>query len=531
MTLFSLFRADCGPDGVEECKVCHRHFPSVAAMQQHLRICVNSGRTLKVSVLRLTVADDEVLTCKAPGIDENQQCGEDRSQEHVDMHSTANPGEIKCAFNTCGLVFSSSRELQQHVDKVHYQALRISCGILCGASSAGETLQLKEHSHQHAPQEKVDASDAYPPKNRANVDSPLSKNEHRTYSLHRRTFSAELICSMCGKNFDRQIDFKLHVAMHNTETPGVLKCLHWKCQHQLFHNAEDLRKHSKEMHEGLKQIQCDQPFQCDICPLSYKTENYLKKHKSKMHAVCPFKCIYCGEGFEAKLSFDEHLEKHKTDTPGVLKCLQIGCEKTFKFPKELTLHTLQHLAVCDIPDCLFISKSEEDLYLHKSFFHCIWSLRCHLCNRGFYTKSIFQLHFNEHKTEKDGVFKCVLAGCGATSSDLLQLRMHINQHKRIYECDVPDCVFACMRLCELQLHKKNAHSIWLYKCQLCGKGFDRAPEHAQHVKDHARFDISVINCFFSGCKQTFASLADLKKHAAEKHFDLQCSFIACDVPD
>lgn len=172
-------------------------------------------------------------------------------------------------------------------------------------------------------------------------------------------------CLLCGKNFLDEMNLKIHMAMHNTETPGVFKCLHWTC-HKLFENAGNLRKHTQDAHKDLKQ--CNLNLWSVQCKSSkFRPESDLK------NTIWTFKCEFCGKGFDNKSRYQKHLHKHETDTPSFFKCLHLGCHKTFSVPADLTLHMIQtpngHIYKCEIPHCLFSCKSLYDLQVHKNYVH------------------------------------------------------------------------------------------------------------------------------------------------------------------
>jgi hypothetical protein len=272
---------------------------------------------------------------------------------------------------------------------------RVSCEF-CNATF-DDVSDLPEHMQQHAREEQEQTQHQIP--------------------FHSCLFS-DLICLLCGKNFTNQLNYNLHVAKHKTETPGVSQCLHWKCQ-QPFRNADDLIQHTQDEHgEDSTQTWCDdRPFQCATCSFSFKTERDLQEHEDARHSVRPFKCGYCCVGFIDGASYEEHSRKHETDTPGVLKCLQNGCRQTFCQPKNLMLHTVQHMTACDIPDCSFISTSPTDLKLHKLNAHSIWQHTCSVCGKRCCSETALKRHLPTHKTDvAEGVVQCLERDCHKTFS-------------------------------------------------------------------------------------------------------------------
>jgi KRAB domain-containing zinc finger protein len=538
-------------------------------MQQHLRICVNSGRKLKLTVQRLT--DEQLLACQDPEPSEKHQtkvrhecqlCGENlKSAEflktHVDSHSTPIPGEIKCSFdNKCTLIFTSSAILKEHRQE-HYQALQISCEV-CGKRFRLKCY-LRLHMLRHA-------------KTRLfSCDAPgcsyMGKTIHslRSHMTSKHCFVV-CTCHLCGKKLKSEF-FKHHMMRHNADTPGVLKCLYQGCK-KLFQNGDDLRKHTDELHLVDKKFQCDvcgkcyaskgkvrehmrwhsdlRPFKCDVtgCIYSGQTKSALRNHVRNMHNCKYSTCCYCGREYKNDFLYARHLQKHLTDTPGVFKCLHTGCKQTFTEVEELRKHVNQkdshdivkqfacgvcgqinssktllenHMLLhqvgkiaCPIPGCNFFSNSLTQMHSHRITVHVVrFEKTCQLCGQGCYAAPQYEQHMEEHKTKAEGIAKCLFKDCQEIFPDL---KPHMKQHGYIHECDVPDCLFASSSESDLQLHKITMHSIWPHNCQLCGRGFDRLSNLVSHLKCHETGELGVVRCLKNNCNMTFTAEADLRKH-------------------
>lgn len=531
-----IFRDDCDADPDDaasvNCQVCHKQLLSAAATQQHWRICVKSWPGCSVKLKRLT--DKQLLACKTPEYIEDHQGHEctpygescttaENLESHVKLHS-----KLKCVFNTCSLIFSSPEELQRH-SKIHCQALRVSC-VPCGASFK-ELFELEQHLQQHN-QDEVHARTTF--NYASSSELPITKHkETATISLLQQipvVRDNPSICQMCGKDLGSCELLKKHKAQHNTNTPGILKCLHWKCHHLFFHSADELREHSKAIHNNFKPTAChDRQYICSKCVLTFKSATDLQEHHSRMHFLRPFKCVYCGEGFQDKNNYDEHLEKHKSQTSDLFKCLIVGCQATFSLSQDLTFHTIRHQATCDIPSCLFISTSQKDLKIHKGFVHSIWLNKCHMCNKGFTGEENLRRHLQAHNTDGKGVFKCLKTRCHQTFSDPSDLMKHTMKQicwGSMHKCDVPFCQFATDLKVKLRVHKEHVHSIWLHNCQVCGKGFKRLIDHKQHMKSHDAVGKEVD---FSDCDQTFRPAKESDCRYLGSSLPVQRP-LACDFP-
>jgi uncharacterized Zn-finger protein len=218
-------------------------------LQRHLRRCVKTGWVLKVMVQRLS--EEQILALTKPhsgGSQSHENHSENLKsaeflQQHADSHSTQVPSKIKCAFDQCNLIFSSSADLKEH-RKMHFQAIQCSCGI-CGKLFKKKYI-LQTHIRRHS-QMRPYACDIPGCSYSGKVPNNLymHKKEVHTYIFY--------TCLLCGKNIKSHHSFKLHMAKHKTDTPGVLACIYQSCK-QMFQNVDELQKHAKVAHTNLKQL-------------------------------------------------------------------------------------------------------------------------------------------------------------------------------------------------------------------------------------------------------------------------------------
>jgi KRAB domain-containing zinc finger protein len=385
--------------------MCLKHFPSKMKLQQHLRSCIKTGWKLKVMVQRLS--EEEILALSKP-----------HSQSLQSHDPTSIPGKIKCSFKNCTLIFSSLEDFTEHKE-THYQALKFSCELCCKRFPNKSLLDRHlQRTHSQVRSHPCDV----PGCSYSGKDS-LYLLQHKN-SVHNAILNT---CPMCYKIIKDHYFFKLHVAKHNTETPGVFKCLFKMCI-QLFQSGDDLRKHAKEAHySNAKKFQCNEcgnfvsskqylrthlqmhwnqsALKCDTEGCSYSTNrsNALKWHKNHFHTLKRFTCCHCGKSIKARISFKKHLEKHETsDTPGVFKCHHVDCHETFSVPSDLRTHMKQHVELheCDVPGCSFTSKLNNAMQLHRQNVHSIWPHSCQVCSKSFFAERFLKLHMIDHETRK-----------------------------------------------------------------------------------------------------------------------------------
>jgi KRAB domain-containing zinc finger protein len=544
----------------------------MATMQQHLRNCIKSEWELKVILPRLT--DEQLLALKKsadPSSRECQLCGDhctnaENLRLHVDSHSTPTAGEIKCNFDQCTLIFSSSTELKQHM-KTHFVFSRISCHF-CGRIFCRKT-NLKVHIRQHIG-ERSYACD-FP-------GCSFSAFSSDRLLVHKKMVHSAILytCLLCGKDIKTISCYKSHVAKHNTERPGIYKCIVGHCK-KLFKAGDELKKHLKKVHAQVQEVQCNEcgkcffskqrltkhllsvcnpakrPFKCTIqnCTYSTKVLKYLNNHTNNVHSSVRFTCYHCDKRLKREDRFKIHMKNHETDTPGVFKCLRMGCTMTFTETVELRKHIMDthegikryschicgqsntsssHLnrhilrkhhngkMTCMIPGCWYTCENSQQMEIHRKTGHASFVFTsCHLCGKEYYSETLFQKHVKAHKTKKEGVFKCLEWKCKKTFSVPLKLMAHMKQHCGVdKKCKIANCSFTSPTNGELLIHMSYMHSIWQYTCKFCDKGFDKLGNLRGHEKRHTAGKSGVMKC--SLCIHTCKSAAELKKHVKEIHF-------------
>lgn len=543
------FRAVSVPDdAVHQCQVCHKHFFSKAQLQQHLHICVNSGRTLKIQLQR--PSEELVPPQEKPHSEDSkscecQLCGLHLKSNvflnaHVDLHLTSTPGQIKCVLDKCALIFSSYKKLKKHT-KEHFQAPQFKCDV-CDRLFHRK-INLKVHMRRHT-QLRRHANHAPVCSVKVPLDLPPKK---------RRDNGILYTCMLCGRNVKRHRDYTIHVEKHNTKTPGVFRCLYKCCNKLLFQNGDDLKRHTENSHEDVKLYPCTicsevltshtllvthkmchsdiKPFKCNHgeCSFAAKTSQALLLHKEKRHTLHDFICSYCNVSLNiSNICYKQHLFNHQTDTPGIVKCIQIGCLKTFSDTEDLKTHVQQqHKIECDVPDCLFTSKTINDLRVHRKSVHSIWPYNCRLCGKDFDFLPCFRKHMLSHKirmlSELSGDAKCMKSGCQETFASITELVKHVKSHN---PSSFPAGDFK---------PPKNSKCTGL-ECHLCGRILKEESELLVHISTHEIMTPDALVCNYKKCKQTFALASDLKEHAA-KHWTFtrsgkrpfECNYPECNT--
>jgi uncharacterized Zn-finger protein len=328
-----------------------------------------------------------------------------------------------------------------------------------------------------------------------------------------------------------------------TDTPGVMKCLMNGCK-KTFLNAIELRNHV-DQHGTVNELACPVCGQLNSSTFALKTHmlqhqvgkvacptpgctfvsntftNMYYHMKSKHILLLQKTCQLCGQGCYSATQFQQHVDAHKTDKDGVIKCLQEDCHKTFTSPFELRTHMKQHKGIieCDSPDCLFLSKSHGELQLHKITAHSIWQFYCQLCGKGFEKSKNLPIHMKHHETGEPGIIKCTMGNCKRTFTAAVDLKMHMESHSKSF---ITSFDYSRLDLQALEDPQRKDN-----ECPMCGKIIKDKSHFPVHVVKHETEIPGVMKCIYKGCKDTFTSASDLREHS--RHHSEE-RFNACDVP-
>ena len=252
----------------------------------------------------------------------------------------------------------------------------------------------------------------------------------------------------------------------------------------------------------------EKPFACDVCGHHFETTGSLRSHESA-HTDVVHKCLRpkCVFSSSQKTDVMRHL-KGFHGTAGSFACDHPGCTFLTTWEGNIAQHKQRvHIdakpfaSTTDHNGCGFRSNANGDLSCHKIVVHLnIRDKRCHVCGKGFYTKTQLMQHMVTHEGDGHEVAKCEdcpvnlrskwsrkaspAAGqlflcehevCDYQSrwkNNVSKHQKQVHSEERPFSCNYTGCSFRCKQKNTLTNHENRFHlKVKTKGCHICNKRF------------------------------------------------------------
>ena len=153
---------------------------------------------------------------------------------------------------------------------------------------------------------------------------------------------------------------------------------------------EEIKEEKVEFDDPLR-LQCEKPFECDICKKLFAPRGNRDTHKRIYTREKPFQCNICGKYFTSRTGVSQHKRIHTVGK----KPFQCGiCGKYFRTRMQVSVHKRIHTGEkpfqCDI--CKKAFSQIGNLDRHKLIHTGEKPFHCDICNTAFIKKSDLDRH-------------------------------------------------------------------------------------------------------------------------------------------
>lgn len=373
-------------------------------------------------------------------------------------------------------------------------------------------------------------------------DAAESEHSDESLSATAKKTQKSFVCDMCNFSSPDRNVLQLHwLSEHDPLNEFPCPGRHCKCR---FKTQKELDLHSRihvrRKWEGKNAI-C--PSLCHICSKVFPTEFRLRIHL-KIHQEKSFECDLCPLKFKTRQEVRIHILRHKgmfklsairrlypANYPAKLtglsekiaddrrphKCQYAGCERKFKQLEQLNDHISVHLGInphqCNHCSETFRTKNaltRHRVDVHKDF-RRNW---CQLCDKSFCNGKAMLQHNESHHS---GSFPFACTYCEQQFRFKKQLIVHLEIHERVnceacaksvlihkyeahklkhstsagekpFKCEHPGCNASFKVRAYLNDHKNVHTNLRPHVCDICSEGFNYKSAMYHHRESHVNPD-------------------------------------------
>lgn len=280
--------------------------------------------------------------------------------------------------------------------------------------------------------------------------------------LHARKCNETSICDQCGQTFNSS-DIKGHqrICLDEHDTP-VFEChdcgkkyRHKKSLRYHMHEHFNFPMRIRYIKKGRKSVKSD----CPTCGVTMESKQLLEEHMAT-HGDRPYQCSLCPKTYKDRHGLGWHYKVQHDQTRQKYMCEL--CGKTYPFDCLLT----QHMNVS-----------------HAPYKTCV----CDICGRNI-SKSYLAVHRRTH-SDKGNQYSC--QHCGRTFLEKPYLKRHLLIHsgEKPYTCTT--CGRRFRQHSTLTSHFRTHTGDRPYKCSLCNNAYKTQNNLKKHFERSGHKPVTV----------------------------------------
>ena len=307
------------------------------------------------------------------------------------------------------------------------------------------------------------------------------------YETEESETKSYVICSFCNDNIKRK-DIQHHTEQHVASWDN-------NSEKEISVEQEESMIDNKPSHVETKSETIEEEVdtvKCSFCPeyvsrdnifehinnhsLQWKNDLEISKEEKSPEKE-KNKCKHCGKCLRYKHELEEHERVHTGEKP--LHCSY--CAKTFRAKFGLAQHVRnKHTMIANCHQCGKTFSEQRTLKKHLSKVHGQDDgVKCKQCDELFPS----QISLDKH--QKNSCYRHVCTTCGKMFKQKCNLDSHLITHKEAEEAKIlvcAECGKKYSRQSILDEHIRTHSNKKEFKCERCGKGFNRKSGRWCHKK-------------------------------------------------